>query len=502
VTAIRILRDVEVPLRDGTRTVAEVWVPDDDRPHPAILVRTPYLKEIAAPTAVVDARVATRRGYALVLQDVRGRGASEGVFEPFVDEEADGADSVAWVAAQPWCDGDVVMAGISYFGATQWLAAAGAPPALRAIAPAMSSDEYGEGWSYRAGIAEHGFLTSWSAAELAPMADRMLDDPSRAWEDVPAVEAIAPYLGDWLSHPPESPFWRRRSVAHRRADVRAAALVVAGWYDIFLAASLRSFARSRDARDRLVVGPWGHSHELSHLVGGANVGIAGLGAGTFSGWLMDFYDAVLADREPDLPRVRAYVLGARRWLDLDSWPPPGTQPLIAPLEPGAFTVDPATPVPALGGRALLVHVPGWGYGIADQRPLLSRDDVHVAARVALERDTLLAGPITARLATTADGNDERLWAATLCVEQPDGALHNLAEGVAAGPAAAECVAVDLGDTCAWLPAGSTLVLLVAGSSFPRWPKPAAAGEQRLRPGSVLHLTTAPAALRQYRPEGG
>jgi len=157
---IRILRGVEVPLRDGTCTSAEIWLPDDDRPHPAILVRTPYEKEGAAPTATVDTRMATARGYVVVLQDVRGRGASEGVFEPFVNEESDGVDSVAWVAEQPWCDGNVVMAGVSYVGATQWLAAVGAPPALRGIAPTLSSDDYGEGWSYRSGVAEYGFLTS------------------------------------------------------------------------------------------------------------------------------------------------------------------------------------------------------------------------------------------------------------------------------------------------------------------------------------------------------
>ena len=115
-------------------TRAEAWVPDGPS-GPAILVRTPYLKETAAPSPVADVRLATERGYRVVVQDVRGRGSSEGEFEPFVNEEADGADSVAWVAEQRWCDGRVVMAGMSYVGATQWLAAAAAPPALRASLP-------------------------------------------------------------------------------------------------------------------------------------------------------------------------------------------------------------------------------------------------------------------------------------------------------------------------------------------------------------------------------
>jgi uncharacterized protein len=469
--------------------------PDDGEPHPVVLMRTPYVKEVRAPMAFSDTRLATERGYAVAIVDDRGRGASDGTFEPFADEEADGFDTVAWVAEQEWCDGNVVMAGTSYEVATQWLTAVSAPPALRGIAPVLSSDDYGEGWSYRRGVAELGFLASWSAAELAALPERMLDDPSVAWSDLEAAVRVAPWLKDWLSHGPDSEYWRSRSVAPRRDQLQVPVLVVAGWYDIFLSGSLAAFARSRDRRDRLIVGPWGHDGGfLSHLVGEANTGIAGLGLGRLFGWVLDFYDSLLAGREPELPRVRAYALGAREWIDLDSWPPRDSQPLTSELEPGAFTVDPGSPVPSYGGRGVLVQVPGGGYGVADQRPLLERADVHVAGRITLAADTLLAGPITARLRTAASGEGERLWTATLCQRQADGALFNLADGVASAAPEAEEVAVDLGDTFCLVPAGSELVLLVAGSSFPRWPKPAAAGRQRLLAGSGIELTTAPLGL--------
>ena len=261
--AIRIEREAPVPMRDGAVLRAEVWRPDDDAPHPAVLVRTPYFKEAAAPKAVNDPRRATERGYAVVLQDVRGRGTSEGAFDPFVHEEADGADSVGWVARQPWCDGRVVMAGMSYVGATQWLAAVAAPPALQAIAPTLSSDEFGAGWSLYDGVPEHGFLTSWSAASLLPVGSQWLDDPERAFDDVDALAAAAPWTRDWLSEPAGAAYWRARSVAHRRAEVQVPALMVGGWYDIFLGATLRSFARSRHPSDRLIIGPWGHDSDLS-----------------------------------------------------------------------------------------------------------------------------------------------------------------------------------------------------------------------------------------------
>jgi uncharacterized protein len=495
-TAIRLLRDVRIPLRDGVSTSAEVWLPDDGAAHPAILVRTPYLKEATVPTATIDSRTFVERGYAVVVQDVRGRGQSGGVFLPFVHEEADGYDSVEWVARQEWCTSEVVMAGDSYLGATQWLSAVAGPPSLRAIAPTLSADAYGEGWSYRAAIPEHGFLASWCAAELAAEPDRLLDDPASAWTDLERAKRVAPWLRDWLANGPDTDYWRQISVSHRRAEIAVPVLVVAGWYDIFLAASLRSFARSQNPDDRLIVGPWSHVDGLSHLVGAGNVGSAGSGVSTFATDMLDFYDAVLAGVHPPHPRVKAYVLGRREWIGLDRWPPEDTATTSLALEPGNFDVDSVTPVPSLGGRGLLVHVPGSGCGIADQSQLLGRPDVHEALRHRTTRDLLLAGPVTVLLSTGAepDSGSDRLWVATLALLQQTGELHNLAEGIAAACARDVSLQVDLGDVLVWVPAGSTLVLLVAGSSFPRWPAPQTSGRQSVLRGSELVMTVAPPEL--------
>jgi len=486
-TDVRLLREVAVPLRDGTVTRAEAWVPDGPR-GPAILVRTPYLKETAAPSPVVDVRLATERGYRVVVQDVRGRGSSDGEFEPFVNEEADGADSVAWVAEQDWCDGRVVTAGMSYVGATQWLAAAAAPPALRGIAPALSSDDYADGWSYRDGVPELGFLATWNAIDLAPLEERWYDDPLRGCDDVEGLAGIAPWSAEWLRAGAQSDYWSSRSVAHRRAEVTVPVLVVGGWYDVFCDASLRSFARSRHEHDRLVVGPWAHDAQLSRLVGDANVGIAGSGvvAGLF-GTTLDFYDAVLAGEAPGLPRVSVYVLGARRWVGLDAWPPPGAAREELPLGAAVVSVDPADPVPSLGGRGLLVDVPGSGFGIRDQRAIAARDDVAVAGHHAAAERRWLAGPACALLRTEAEPGT--VWAVTLCAQQPDGALHNLTEGVATDDGDGT-VTVSLGDVCTTVEPGQPLVALVAGSSFPRWPRPRSRATQRLLAGSRLELTAA------------
>jgi predicted acyl esterase len=492
VSDVRLLREVPVPLRDGTVTRAEVWVPDGP-PGPAILVRTPYLKETAAPSPVADVRLATERDYRVVVQDVRGRGSSEGEFEPFVNEEADGADSVAWLAEQDWCDGRVVMAGMSYVGATQWLAAAAAPPALRGIAPTMSSDDYAEGWSYTGGVPELGFLVTWNAIDLAPLEECWHDDPLRASDDLDRLAAVAPWSAEWLRAEAGSDYWSSRSVAHRRDDVTVPALVIGGWYDVFCDASLRSFARSRHEHDRLVVGPWGHDAQLSHLVGDANVGFAGSGVvAELFGAILDFYDALLAGEAPGLPRVSVYVLGARRWVALDAWPPPSAERAELALQPAVVRVDPADPVPSLGGRGLLVEVPGSGFGIRDQRGIAARDDVAVAVRHAAPERRWLAGPASAQLRTDAEPGS--MWTVTLCVQQRDGALHNLTEGVGTDEGDGT-VTVSLGDVCATVEPGQPLVALVAGSSFPRWPRPKHLGTQRVLEGSRLELTTAAQPIR-------
>jgi predicted acyl esterase len=203
--------------------------------------------------------------------------------------------------------------------------------------------------------------------------------------------------------------------------------------------------------------------------------------------MLDFYDAVLAGDAPGLPRVSAYVLGARRWAGLEAWPPPGAERSELALEPAVVSVDPADPVPSLGGRGLLVGVPGSGFGIRDQRAIAARDDVAIALRHAAAERRWLAGPASALLRTEARPGS--LWTVTLCVEQPDGALHNLTEGVGNDGGDGRLTVV-LGDVCATVEPGQRLVALVAGSSCPRWPRPSSAGRQRLLEGSRLELTTA------------
>jgi len=489
VTDLVVQRDVAVPMRDGIVTRADVYRPAGAGPCPAILLRTPYDKSWIEHFSPIAPGVAADRGYALVIQDVRGRFASEGTFVPFRQEREDGHDSIAWLAGCEWCTGDVVMTGWSYVGATQWLAAEAGPPQLRAIAPLNSSAGYGEGWTFRNGVLERGLIGSWVAAAIGDVDRLRPDQVETALYDEALLADLLPDAAGWIARPASDPYWSEVSV-----DVRSVAvpvLHVGGWYDVLNAATLAGWRRREDPRDRLIVGPWAHDNLFGHLVADRNLGAAGAGPTIGLGErLLDFFDSALAGRPSALPRAAVFELGAKRWLELDSWPPAEAKTLALGLPGGEFEVRPEDLPPSLGGRGILVGVPGFGWGPRDQRPLAGREDVLcLEAPPAGAGATVLAGPVAARLRVEARGGSARQWTVVLCLRAPDGRLEVLTEGVAQAPTQAVEVEVPLGDVCVAVPADSRLVALVGGGSVPRWEPVRTAGRQRVLDGSELVVTT-------------
>jgi putative CocE/NonD family hydrolase len=489
---ILLEQGVSIPLHDETVTIADIWRNPSGEPMPAILVRTPYGRSVEVPTMLIDPRRAVPRGFAVVAQDVRGRGDSKGEFQPYLQEARDGYASVEWVARQAWCTGDVFMAGASYVGATQWLTAVTAPPSLRAIAPAFTGDRYDEGWTYRGGVLELAFIATWLAGTLAAPEDRWLDDVERAYTDRKGLVELVPFAADWFSQPTGSTFWESIAIGPRRAMIRVPILSIGGWYDIFLDGTLRNHAAGADRRSRLIVGPWGHEETLSHILGDRNVGFAGSGeAYALFDRTLAFFQAIIDGNDPQLPLVAAYILGRRSWMATESWPPPGARVVQLPLTAGSFEADGDAPPPSLGGRALRVGAAGGtGFGVRDQRELLGRPDV-LALDVVVPTPILLAGPVVARLVASAEGAAQCDWACTLCVEATDGRLDNLCEGIVRVPASTPRVDIPLGDICVELPLGARLTLLVAGASFPRWEPLAGRSPRRVLRESMLEITIAP-----------
>jgi putative CocE/NonD family hydrolase len=490
--SMRIDRDVPVEVRDGTVLYADVFRPADDARHPVLLQRTPYNKELAVLALVqTDALRAVARGYAVVIQDARGRYRSEGQFNPFHQEIADGYDTVEWCAAQPWSDGHVGMYGTSYVGAVQWLAAVSQPPSLKAIIPTFTASDYYEGWTYQGGAFQWGFMCNWilpfvtsadlvrrHAAKPIPdfdaVRDRLIDATNGMSQtiktlpltDVPVSREWSPYFFEWLAHPSRDAFWQAVSIQDRHDKIRVPALNVGGWYDIFLDGTLRNFTGVREkgataeARkgSRLLLGPWTHTSPPLAPAGAVDFGVrAGQGFSPLSmdidGEYLRFFDHWLRGIDTGIasePPVKLFVMGERVWRHEQEWPLARTQyadyylhsggdansiagdGTLSRDEPGeerpdTHLYDPFHPVPTFGGQ-LCCYPAQLPPGAFDQRPVEQRMDVLVFKTEPLEHDVEVTGPVTLTLWAATSAPDTDFTAKLVDI-LPDGYARNLTDGI-------------------------------------------------------------------------
>ncbi|MBI3979212.1 MAG: CocE/NonD family hydrolase [Chloroflexi bacterium] len=515
-------RDVAVPMRDGIRLMADLYRPATGGPWPALVQRTPYNKSaLLPPIGVVDPVRACLDGFAVLIQDVRGRYKSEGEFYPYRDEAADGYDTVEWTAAQPWCNGRVGVYGRSYSGATAWLAAVASPPHLGAIVPIVTASEYCEGWTYRQGALENAFILGWVLRDLAgieraavgavpfeevaALADRLPEifaSPTPPpWEE---VFRLAPYVRDWLDHAYDDAYWGPWAIWPRLHAGIAPSLSIGGWFDFLARGALDNFTRLQAmdgtaGRHALIMGPWAHTNPLSQIVGDVDFGMrASPGFFDVPGALLNWFRRWLMGPEHARPQppVQAFAMGANRWLSAQTWPLGATTETLyltsggaangldgdgrlvraAPTAVGAdsTTYHADQPVPTLGGGC--ADYPANRAGAFDQRPIERRPDVLVYTGEPLDRPLAIAGSVTAAIfASAAEGEFD--LAVKLVDVAPDGYARNVADGIArsqhvvppagrTGPVNA--YAVDLGPTANVFAAGHRIRVDVALSSYPRF----------------------------------
>ena len=471
-------------MRDGTVTYADIVRPDAPGQFAALLTRTPYDRTTSANiSAPFHALQAARKGWAIVIQDVRGRFASEGEFQPFHQEINDGYDSVEWVGAQSWCSGKVGMFGISYSGATQWLAALAKPPSLAALAPGYTAMDYHEGWTWQGGAFELGFNLSWATGGLthamwktlakkhglsAEDEERYLaikDDQDAAFSrmpltDQPHLEGLADYYGEWLAHPEHDDYWKQICIEDQLSDIDLPTLNYGGWYDVFMSGTILGYegmrreAPSQAVRDsqRLLIGPWVHIRNCPGNVGaydfGTRAGAYHLG---LESRLLGFFDQHLRGAPaPDEAPVEIFAMGENRWRSYDEWPPPGAvekklymhsagkaatcldcgslsfdAPGDEPAD--AYVYNPADPAPTVGGG--LCCDPVWmKWGPYDQREVEQRPDVLVFSSEPLEADIEITGWVRAKLFASTSAVDTDFTAKLVDVS-PDGDARNLTDGI-------------------------------------------------------------------------
>ncbi|MGH2461292.1 MAG: CocE/NonD family hydrolase [Chloroflexota bacterium] len=479
---VQLQRDVPAAMRDGTRLRADVYLPKGAGPWPTLLERTPYNKETSSEVALGAPEYYASRGYAVVIQDVRGRFKSDGAFYPFHDDgwrtNRDGYDTVEWIAAQPWSNGKVGTIGGSYSGATQYQMLPTRPPHLTAQFVRESSSDYRAEWVYRGGALELAFVLPWAlnvtlsnVAHLVPPEEverraavltGVREEIDTWFTDRPLapcrfLAGLSDWYNEWLDHPDDGPFWWQWNVALKHHEVDTPVYHLGGWFDGFLRGTLENFkglrtgARSERTRaaQKLIIGPWVHgpTNIDKRVVGEIDYGPEA--AVQFNPLRLRWFDHWLKGTDTGVteePTVRFFTMGANVWQTASDWPPPDARPLVLYLaggksgsaqslndgrlsfsapgatdQPDSYLSDPNEPVPTRGGGFL-----GALNGGYDQRPVEPR--VLTYTSEPLTKDLELSGTVTATLYAMSSARDTD-WIARISDVAPDGESRIVADGI-------------------------------------------------------------------------
>ena len=496
-------------MRDGVHLSANIFRPGENGRFPTILLRTPYGKGRGLAPQYQDF---VEHGYAVMIQDVRGRHRSEGVFRPLEQEPADGDDTLKWIARQPWSDGKVGMMGGSYLGIVQWKVAVLNNPHLKAIFPAVSGcDDYRDRFYSAGGAIKLGQRLLWMSENLRT--PWFHPDPAKFVLHLPLRTADAAATGrtsamyqEALAHPDYDAFWKSISVRERLDRIRVPVFSVGGWFDNFVESDLQAYAglRENSGVHRILIGPWPHNmaNQFAGVDFGPDANVA------LHEIQMQWFDQFLKNKDTPLlsqPPVRVFVMGINRWLNEREWPPRAWlehfylasrghantlsgDGRLNPREPGAqptrrsfdrFEFDPQDPVPTTGG-AMCCNPKVFPWGPTDQRPVERRRDVLVYTTAPLKRDLEVIGTVQAVLYASTSARDTDFTAKLVDVF-PDGRAQSVTDGILrlryrkslekeelAAPGEVCKVTIDVGVTGNVFRRGHRIRLEISSSNFPRF----------------------------------
>lgn len=342
----RLATDVYLPIREAGANVGKV---------PAVLVRTPYGKG----NHVEMYYRFVQRGYAVVIQDTRGREDSTGRWQPNYYEVEDGDDTLNWIAAQDWSDGQTAMTGGSYLGYVQWAAAASGNPHLKAMLSSVCAGSAFADLPRRGGCFTSGML-AWA---FAMSEQRMREDLMcrKDWDDVldlrpletipeKALGREIPFLTEWLKHEDLDDFWKRSSWKERYSGPPVPALIMSGWFDDNGMGTTEALDLVRDWPEgtwKAILGPWKHSGNAEYDLHGIPMGEDALRYDIdliCMMWLEHFLKGVENGIEKN-PKVLYYTLGENRWKTAETWPPQCVkiQRMDLHSEKNSYVYDPDCP---------------------------------------------------------------------------------------------------------------------------------------------------------------
>lgn len=508
---VKIEYDQRARMRDGVYLSADVFRPDAPGRFPVILVRTPY--DNASPAYARQGLFWASRGYAYVIQDVRGRGESEGEFYPLVHEAEDGYDTQTWCGTAPWSNGKIGTTGGSYLGWTQVYPAGLRNPYLVAMISIVTPPDPTRNFPI-----QHGVFNPTTVSWLAYISGKTLQDTSHidlmaAYRTLPLREMDEGFgrriraWKDWFDHPTLDDYWKAQSYQEQLLDATVPILHVSGWYDDVLVGTTENYVNlttrgaTADARQRqwLLIGPWGHRVNTSRRLGDVDFGPEALidfdevQLRWFDHWLKGVDNGVESES-----KVRIFVMGENRWRSENEWPVGRTRTVEYFLHSGGranslfgdgrlepsppedepadtFRYDPENAVP-------FITEPNFSQvgGPDDYRPVERRDDVLVYSTAPLTEPLEVCGPLTVRLHAASSARDTD-WTAKVLDVHPDGFAQRLNDGIVRArfrrstekesflePGRVESYDIDAWSTCVLMGEGHRLRLEISSSAFPKF----------------------------------
>jgi putative CocE/NonD family hydrolase len=473
---VKVEAATKIPMRDGVKLATDIYLPQIEGKAPVILIRTPYKKEMIE----IQGRYYARRGYAVAIQDCRGRFGSEGVWEPFINEPKDGYDTIEWLAAQPWSNGKVGMIGGSYVGWVQWWAASQRPPHLVTIIPNVSPPdpfynipyEHGAffifGAIWWADVLESKATGDLSGVALSKIGEKKYGQMLRALPVIDLDKAVLgkanPYWRKWIEHPVDDDWWAQADFLNKLKDVNIPAFHQSGWFDGDGIGTKLNYLQMKEyghPNQKLTIGPWGHTDTAARKFGDHDFGPQAIidlqrdYLRWFDYWLKGVDNGITKE-----PLVSIFVMGANQWLHGKSYPLPETKftklyfsgagkantskgdgrlafeepPASTP--PDKYVYDPGDPTPdpdfyeTTEEQDKQVRSADEKKSEAEahhEKVTASRQDILVYQTEELRTPLTFAGPVSATIYASSSARDTD-WFVSLVEIEKDGKTFSLASG--------------------------------------------------------------------------
>ena len=472
---LQMMMDIKVPMSDGVTLSTNIYLPKNNIPCPIILQRSPYGTNTE--DMVKEAINFVKKGYGVVLQDVRGRWDSEGEWYPFINEAKDGYETQEWIGSQHWCDGNIGTIGASYLAMAQWQTAALNSKYLKAMAPKVSYSNFYHDWVYTGGAFQLAFNLRWIGIQMNTRTNQLQylwmpkeNHLNEIMKHLPLIDMdnkagrSSKHWKEWIEHPNYDNYWKNLNpIEENYEKISVPVLGISAWYDIFLQGTLNNYIGVKSKgispgkdNQKLLIGPWMHFFNgQEQTIGDMNFGEK-VKIDIFKEMLnwFDFWLKGKNNNTKNEDPVKMFLMGKNEWQTYSDWPIPDTiyknfyihsqgnansssgDGILNELIPNynenfdTYKYDPTDPVPTIGGTG-----PSGGpvvspvsAGPKNQFEVEKRKDILVYTTPPLKNNIQITGPVKMILFASSNCIDTDFTCKLVDV-YPNGFCLNIAQGI-------------------------------------------------------------------------